>query len=67
MLHKDVYGWFAVIFPQYTSKVETYFPCGKNCIRVRLRDHQEFVFTYESLTDWSLDTVDSFIRRLKGV
>lgn len=67
MLHKDVYAWFTVIFPQYTDKIKEMFPCGKNTVRIRLLDQSEFVFHYESLTNWQFETVDSFIARtLKG-
>lgn len=66
MLHKDVYVWFTVIFPQYTDKIKESFPCGKNAVRLRLLDQTEFVFTYEGPKDWRLETVDSFIKRVKG-
>lgn len=65
MLHKDVYVWFTVIFPQYVDKVKETFPCGKNTIRVKLLDQTELVFYYESLADWRLETVDSFIARIR--
>lgn len=67
MPHKDVYVWFTVIFPQYTGKIKESFPCGKNTIRIKLLDQSEYVFNYETPTHWWLETVDSFIERLKGV
>ena len=67
MLHKEVYAWFTVIFPQYTDKIKEMLPCGRNTIRVKLLDQTEFVFHYESLNNWQLETVDSFVARtLKG-
>lgn len=66
MQHKDVYVWFTVIFPQYIDKIKETFPCGKNAVRIRLLDQTELVFSYETLTDWRLETADSFIKRLKG-
>lgn len=65
MLHKDVYVWFTVIFPQYVDKVKETFPCGKNTVRIKLLDQTELVFYYESLADWRLETVDSFIARIR--
>ena len=65
MLHKDVYVWFTVVFPQYVDKVKETFPCGKNTVRIKLLDQTELVFYYESLADWRLETVDSFIARIR--
>lgn len=66
MVHKDVYAKFARIFPDFASQAELYFPNGKNCIRVRVVGGKEMVFAYHSDKDWSLETVDRFVKRLKG-
>ena len=64
MLHKDVYVWFTVIFPQYADKVKEALPCGKNTVRVKLSDQTELVFYYTSPSEWRLETLDSFIARM---
>ena len=47
MSHSKVYKWFELYFPQYAGdKVETWFQNGKNSIRIRQKNHQEFIFTF---------------------
>ena len=47
MSHSEVYKWFELYFPQYAGdKVESWFQNGKNSIRIRQKNHQEFIFTY---------------------
>lgn len=67
MVHTDVYKWFALYFPDYAGdKVDKWFPNGKNSIRVRQTNGQEFIFTYNSQNDWRLETVNSFLSSAKG-
>jgi hypothetical protein len=66
MVHKDVYAKFARLFSDLASQAELYFPNGKNCIRVRVVGGKEFIFTYHSDKDYILETVDRFVKRLKG-
>ena len=67
MVHTDVYKWFALYFPDYAGdKVDKWFPNGKNSIRVRQTNGQEFIFTYNSKKDWRLETVNSFLSGAKG-
>lgn len=67
MVHTDVYKWFALYFPDYAGdKVDKWFPNGKNSIRVRQTNGQEFIFTYNSQKDWRLETVNSFLSSAKG-
>jgi hypothetical protein len=45
MSHSEVYKWFELYFPQYAGdNVETWFQNGKNSIRIRQKNHQEFIF-----------------------
>ena len=46
MSQQEVYEWFKLYFPQYAEHVECWFPNGKNSVRVRQKNEQEFVFTY---------------------
>lgn len=66
MLQKDVYKWFRLYFPNYDKPDNTWFPNGRNSVRIRQSNGQEFVFTYNGTKDWRLETIDSFIRHLKG-
>ena len=49
MSHSEVYKWFELYFPQYAGdNVETWFQNGKNSIRIRQKNHQEFIFTFNN-------------------
>lgn len=68
MTHKEVHEWFELYFPAYAREnVDVWFPNGKNCIRIRLRNRQEFVFTYDGKNDWKFETMQSFLKTMKGV
>ncbi len=67
MTHKSVYQWFELYFPLYAGdKVDVWFQNGKNSIRIRQKNHQEFIFTFNDKDDWRFETVKSFINELKG-
>ena len=44
-----------------------WFPNGKNSIRLTFKDNNTLVFTYNSKTDWILESKKSFINRLKNI
>lgn len=69
MTHDVIFSYFRKCIPRISkmTKIEEWFPNGKNSIRVRFEDQEEYVFTYYGDNDWSLETVGCFIRRLKGV
>lgn len=67
MSHSEVYKWFELYFPEYAgSKVDMWFANGKNSIRVRQTNGEEFVFTYDGKQDWKLETVKSFLKNMRG-
>lgn len=67
MSHSDVYKWFELYFPDYTGdKLDTWFQNGKNSIRIRQTNHQEFVFTMHDKNNWKFETLDSFMSGLRG-
>lgn len=67
MVHTDVYKWFALYFPDYAEdKVDKWFPNGKNSIRIRQINGQEFIFSYNNQKDWRLETINSFRNSAKG-
>lgn len=66
MTHKKVYDYYVSYFPQYAKHTVEWFPNGKNSVRVRQTDGQDYVFTYQGKRNWRFETVDSFIKHLKG-
>lgn len=62
MSHNEIYQMFTLQFPDYM--VKEWFPNGRNSIRIRQKNAQEFVFTYLSKTDWRFETIDSYIKGL---
>lgn len=66
MLQHEIYKLFCDRFPEYCRPDDIWFPNGKNSVRIRQSNGQELVFTYHSRKNWRLETVESFISRLKG-
>ncbi len=67
MSHNEVYKWFERYFPLYAGEnISVWFANGKNSIRVRQTNGQEFIFTYNGKDDWRFETVKSFLNRMKG-
>ena len=60
-----VYKMFTSYFPQHEKRTELWFPNGKNSVRVRQVDGQQFIFTYNGPNDWCFETMDSFVNRMK--
>lgn len=62
-----VYKYFELYFPDFSGdKVDVWFQNGKNSIRVRQKNRQEFIFTYNDKDNWKFETVESFMAGLKG-
>ena len=67
MTHIDVFKFFILFFPSYAgSKVDAWYPNGRNSIRIKHTDRQEFIFTYNNPRDWRFETVNSFLNRMEG-
>lgn len=66
MLQQEVYDVFKRYFPHTVKHVECWFPNGRNSIRIRLKNHHDFIFTYNGKDDWNFETVNCFIERIKG-
>lgn len=66
MIHSEVYNRFKALLPIYEKLVTDWFPNGYNSIRLRLKEKGEFIFTIGHDDNWCFETVDSWIRRLKG-
>lgn len=66
MKQEEVYKKFKSHFPEYDKHVEEWFPNGKNSVRVRLISGSDFIFTYNDWFDWSFETIESYIRKMRG-
>jgi hypothetical protein len=65
MTHNEVYEKFKLYFPNYSKEgmIDCYFPNGKNSIRIRQVNMQEFIFSFVSDTEWRFETIKSFMER----
>lgn len=66
MFHSDIFKAFKDCLPDRAEKVAEYFPSGKNTIRVRQTNGQEFIFSYSGSRSWKFETMDQFIADMKG-
>ena len=66
MSHYDIYKLFELHMPSYAGeKVEIWFPNGRNSIRVRHWNREEFIFTFNNPKDWRFETIDSYINHFR--
>lgn len=66
MSHEKVYMYFKTYLPKISEVVKEWFPNGKNSIRVRTSNRTDFIFTFYNPDDWCFETLDSYIRKMKG-
>lgn len=66
MLHAAVYELFKSYFPSYAENTRAWFQNGRNSIKIRNNNGQEYVFTYYGEKGWCFETVNHYIMRLKG-
>lgn len=66
MIHTQVYGYFKECLPEQEKKVKEYFPNGRNSIRVRQENGQEFIFSVTAPKVWKFETIDQFLAGMKG-
>ena len=66
MVAGQIFEIFKTVLPTFGECTTLWFPNGKNGIRIRIDDGREFIFTYDSKDDWSFETVDRYIKKMKG-
>ena len=66
MAHKDVLSIFKRNFEELYSRITVWFPCGKDCVRIRFANGDEIMFTYHGEKDWCLESVNSYVSKMKG-
>lgn len=66
MIHSDIFKYFKNCLPARAEETVEYFPSGKNTIRVRQRNGQDFIFQYNGPKAWKFQTIDQFIADMKG-
>lgn len=66
MIHSQIYKHFEEYLPDRARKVTEYFPNGKNSIRVRQANKQEFIFSFNGPKAWRFETVEQFLACMRG-
>ena len=67
MSHAEVYKAFRQYFPTYVGEnIAAWFPNGRNSIRVREANGDEFIFSFNNGKDWKFETIGSFLNGKKG-
>lgn len=57
---------FSPCLPDQAKEVKEYFPNGKNSIRIRKTNGQEFIFSLREPKAWKFETIDQFLADMKG-
>lgn len=66
MTHSQVYEHFKRCLPDRAKENAEYFPNGKNSIRLRQINKQEFIFSFNGYGAWKFETIQQFLADLKG-
>lgn len=66
MVASQTFETFKTVLPIFGERTTLWFPNGKNGIRIRIDDGNDFIFTYNDKDDWSFETVDHYIKNMKG-
>ena len=59
MTHKAVYEMFQRLHPLYCCEALTWYPNGRNSIKIKIIEDMIFVFTYHNAKTWSFETEKS--------
>ena len=63
MSHNEVFAGFKDRFPGSVRDIDVWFQNGKNSIRIRFKNKNEFVFTYYDMHNWALETAQHHLER----
>ena len=66
VLQEKVYCKFKSMFPDMSKYTAVWFPNGRNSIRIRDINRHELIFTYCDENNWRLETVNEFLKNMKG-
>lgn len=60
MTHKQVYEMFQRLHPLYASGNQTWYPNGRNSIRIQVLKEMCFIFTFHNNRKWAFETDESY-------
>ena len=66
MSHGIIWELYKSKFPNDYKDVDTWFPCGKNTIRIRMKTKHEFIFIATSRDEWSYMPIKKYLKQMKG-
>jgi len=66
MVHSELIKRYQALFKYSVQDIDVWFPNGKDSIRVRSLSKEEYIFTYKNEKTWKLETVNHFIKNMRG-
>lgn len=69
MTHGEIYKKFLTVVPSNIGYLVNWYPSGTGAIRLRFHDVyslRDYIFSYNSDDDWCFETIDSYIKKMKG-
>lgn len=66
MTHNNIWKIFKEKIPFYADNAETWFPCGRGAIRIRMKTKEEYVFSVSDDGSWMLETIKHYMKSMKG-
>ena len=64
MTHESLFYKFREMTIYKDDDILMWFPNGKNCIRVRMSDLSDVVFTYQSEKIWKIESMESYLNSI---
>lgn len=66
MNNRDVLEKAKEVFPHFFEHGYTWYPLGKNGVRIRFENGKTLYFTYMGGNDWCIETPEHYTNRQKG-
>lgn len=63
ILMLNVLEGFKKIFPDNYAEINKIYSCGKDCLKLHMKNGAIFIFRYAGEDDYSLETFKSYERR----